>query len=88
MYASHILLGRPWQYDRHVIHDGFKNRYSFQKDGRYVTLVPMTAKKVFEYQNKQRGNQREIISNEKEESVSGEKNKKNESKNIKKVSEE
>ena len=29
MYASHILLGRPWQYDKHVFHDSFKNRYSF-----------------------------------------------------------
>ena len=25
MHASHILLGRSWQYDRRVIHDGFKN---------------------------------------------------------------
>ena len=29
MHAGHILLGRPWQYDRKVIHDGFKNRYNF-----------------------------------------------------------
>ena len=27
MQASHMLLGRPWQYDRRVTHDGFKNRY-------------------------------------------------------------
>ena len=40
MHAGHILLGRPWQYDRKVIHDGFKNRYSFVKDGKSVTLVP------------------------------------------------
>ena len=26
MQASHILLGRPWQYDRKAIHDGVKNR--------------------------------------------------------------
>uniref|UniRef100_A0A2N9J2M7 Reverse transcriptase RNase H-like domain-containing protein n=1 Tax=Fagus sylvatica TaxID=28930 RepID=A0A2N9J2M7_FAGSY len=25
MHAGHILLGRPWQYDRRVTHDGFKN---------------------------------------------------------------
>uniref|UniRef100_A0A2N9HFG3 Reverse transcriptase/retrotransposon-derived protein RNase H-like domain-containing protein n=1 Tax=Fagus sylvatica TaxID=28930 RepID=A0A2N9HFG3_FAGSY len=25
MHAGHILLGRPWQYDRRAIHDGFKN---------------------------------------------------------------
>uniref|UniRef100_A0A2N9GUV8 Reverse transcriptase domain-containing protein n=1 Tax=Fagus sylvatica TaxID=28930 RepID=A0A2N9GUV8_FAGSY len=29
MHADHILLGRPWQYDRRVTHDGFKNMYSF-----------------------------------------------------------
>ena len=31
MHAGHILLGRPWQFDRKVTHDGFKNRYSFVK---------------------------------------------------------
>ncbi|RVW62204.1 hypothetical protein CK203_066443 [Vitis vinifera] len=25
MHAGHILLGRPWQFDRKVNHDGFKN---------------------------------------------------------------
>ncbi|KAI9184867.1 hypothetical protein LWI28_001955 [Acer negundo] len=29
MDACHLLLGRPWQYDRKVYHDGFKNTYSF-----------------------------------------------------------
>ena len=29
MHAGHILLGRPWQFDRKVIHDRFKNKYSF-----------------------------------------------------------
>ena len=50
MHAGHILLGRPWQYDRKVIHDGFKNRYSFVKDGKSVTLVPLTPKQVYEDQ--------------------------------------
>uniref|UniRef100_A0A2N9GT25 CCHC-type domain-containing protein n=1 Tax=Fagus sylvatica TaxID=28930 RepID=A0A2N9GT25_FAGSY len=27
MHAGHILLGRPWQFDRKVTHDGFKNRF-------------------------------------------------------------
>uniref|UniRef100_A0A2N9GKP4 Retrotransposon gag domain-containing protein n=1 Tax=Fagus sylvatica TaxID=28930 RepID=A0A2N9GKP4_FAGSY len=26
MHAGHILLGRPWQFDRKATHDGFKNR--------------------------------------------------------------
>lgn len=33
MDACHILLGRPWQFDRKVHHDGENNAYSFQKDG-------------------------------------------------------
>ncbi|KAF7832765.1 hypothetical protein G2W53_015098 [Senna tora] len=41
MQASHLLLGRPWQFDRRTTHDGFKNRYSFSKDGRSFTLVPL-----------------------------------------------
>uniref|UniRef100_A0A2N9HJT4 Reverse transcriptase domain-containing protein n=1 Tax=Fagus sylvatica TaxID=28930 RepID=A0A2N9HJT4_FAGSY len=26
MHACHLLLGRPWQYDKRVMHDGFTNR--------------------------------------------------------------
>lgn len=33
MDACHLLLGRPWQFDRKDIHDGAKNAYSFKKDG-------------------------------------------------------
>ncbi|GJY82760.1 putative CCCH-type zinc finger family protein [Tanacetum coccineum] len=38
--AAHILLGRPWQFDRKTKHDGFQNTYSFKKDGVNITLVP------------------------------------------------
>ncbi|KAJ0936397.1 putative nucleotidyltransferase, Ribonuclease H [Helianthus annuus] len=41
MDACHILLGRPWQYDRRVKHDGFRNTYSFKKDGTNITLAPL-----------------------------------------------
>lgn len=40
MDACHLLLGRPWQYDRKKIHDGYKNTYSFVKDGFKVVLGP------------------------------------------------
>ncbi|KAE8676710.1 hypothetical protein F3Y22_tig00111582pilonHSYRG00743 [Hibiscus syriacus] len=33
MHASHILLGRPWQYDKRLIHDCFHNQYTFKHDG-------------------------------------------------------
>jgi len=34
MDACHMVLGRPWLYDRKVIHDGYLNTYSFTKDGK------------------------------------------------------
>ncbi|KAM0017446.1 putative nucleotidyltransferase, Ribonuclease H [Helianthus debilis subsp. tardiflorus] len=40
MDACHLLLGRPWQYDRRAKHDGFRNTYSFKKDGMNITLAP------------------------------------------------
>ncbi|OAO89342.1 hypothetical protein AXX17_ATUG01610 [Arabidopsis thaliana] len=39
--ASHVLLGRPWQSDRKVMHDGFTNRHSFEFKGRKTVLAPM-----------------------------------------------
>ena len=47
MYASHILLGKPWQFDRRDNHDSFKNRFSFMKDKKLITLVPLTPKQVY-----------------------------------------
>eukprot|EP00253_Pinus_taeda_P023839 PITA_23839 len=41
MDVCHILLGRPWQYDRKVVHDGLMNCYKFVKDGIKHTLVPI-----------------------------------------------
>jgi ferredoxin len=52
MQASHILLGRPWQYDRKAIHDGVKNRYTIVKDGKTITLVPLIPKQVCDDQIK------------------------------------
>ena len=52
MQASHILLGRPWQFDRKVMHDGFQNRYSLVKDDKPIVLVPLTLKQVYEDQMK------------------------------------
>ena len=54
MEACHILLGRPWQYDRRVSHDGFTNRYSFVMKKQPITLIPMTPKQVIEDQMKWR----------------------------------
>uniref|UniRef100_A0A2N9I4H1 Reverse transcriptase/retrotransposon-derived protein RNase H-like domain-containing protein n=1 Tax=Fagus sylvatica TaxID=28930 RepID=A0A2N9I4H1_FAGSY len=52
MDAGHILLGRSWQYDRRVTHDGFKNMYSFVKGGKTIKLAPLTPSQVYEDQLK------------------------------------
>ena len=41
MDACHLLLGRPWQYDRQIIYGGFKNTYTFRKDGHKIVLAPL-----------------------------------------------
>lgn len=40
MDVCHILLGRPWQYDRHTIHDGRKNTYTFKMGKTEIVLLP------------------------------------------------
>jgi hypothetical protein len=46
MDVFHLLSGRPWQYDRNVIHDGRKNTYSLEKNGRTHILLPIRDKEV------------------------------------------
>ena len=41
MDICHILLGRPWQYDKKMVHDALTNCYKFVKDGIKHTLVPI-----------------------------------------------
>jgi hypothetical protein len=52
MQASHILLGRPWQYDRKAIHNGVKNRYTIITDSKTITLAPLILKQVYNDQIK------------------------------------
>jgi hypothetical protein len=40
MDACHLLLRRPWQYDRNAHYDGRKNTYSFLLDNVKLTLLP------------------------------------------------
>lgn len=54
MDACHLLLGRPWQYDRKALHDGYKNTYMFVKDGVKVILGPSRHGAVAKY-NQQEG---------------------------------
>ena len=41
MDYCHILLGRPWQYDRYVIHDGRLNQYTLWVNGKRKILLPL-----------------------------------------------
>jgi hypothetical protein len=40
MKACHLLLGRPWLFDKKVHCDGHGNTYSFNFEGRRFTLQP------------------------------------------------
>ncbi|XP_035834279.1 uncharacterized protein LOC110883263 [Helianthus annuus] len=42
MDACHVLLGRPWLFDRRVMHDGYRNTYSFTHNDRRIVLTPMS----------------------------------------------
>lgn len=44
MDACHVLLGRPWMFDRRVIHDGYKNTYTFMKNHKKIILAPLVPK--------------------------------------------
>ena len=41
MDVCHILLGRPWQFDKKVTHDGMSNYYSFKHNGINHVLHPL-----------------------------------------------
>nr|GEW11078.1 putative reverse transcriptase domain-containing protein [Tanacetum cinerariifolium] len=48
MDACHLLLGRPWEYDRDITHNGKTNTYSFLFGGVKITLLPNIPKEVAE----------------------------------------
>ena len=54
MEAGHVLLRRPWQYDRDIVHNGVTNRYSFLHKGKKVVLSPLSPSEVCEDQIKMR----------------------------------
>ncbi|PKU69610.1 RNA-directed DNA polymerase [Dendrobium catenatum] len=41
MDACHLLLGRPWQFDRGTIHDGVANTYTLVQNGETIVLLPL-----------------------------------------------
>ncbi|GJX86993.1 putative CCCH-type zinc finger family protein [Tanacetum coccineum] len=55
MDACHLLLGRPWQFDRQTVHDGLKNTYAFVMNGVKIVLGPSKFKTIVSA-NKEEGN--------------------------------
>ena len=46
MSVCHLLLGRPWQFDRGVTHNSWTNQYSFKMKGKQYVLRPMSPSQV------------------------------------------
>ncbi|XP_074298949.1 uncharacterized protein LOC141629936 [Silene latifolia] len=46
MDACHILLGRPWQFDRNVQHNGRSNEYTLLSKGKNIVLRPMAPEAI------------------------------------------
>ena len=38
--ACHLLLSKPWQYDRNIVHDGKNNTYIFMFNNTKIVLLP------------------------------------------------
>ncbi|CAL1400308.1 unnamed protein product [Linum trigynum] len=47
MQTAHLLLGRPWQFDRKVTHEGWTNYYKFQHQGKKFVLKPLSPDDVY-----------------------------------------
>jgi len=50
MEATHILLGRPWKFDKKAFHDGHSIKFSFNLQGKKITLLPLSPREVNEDQ--------------------------------------
>ncbi|KAK9698056.1 hypothetical protein RND81_08G079700 [Saponaria officinalis] len=41
MDACHLLLGRPWEFDKNTVHQGRSNTYTFKHGNRKIILTPL-----------------------------------------------
>jgi len=46
MEACNILLGRPWQFDKKIIHNGLTNKITFTHGEKKFVLYPLTPSQV------------------------------------------
>ena len=54
MEVTHILLGRPCQYDTKALNDGFTNKISFQHQDQKIILKPLSPRKACDDQIRMR----------------------------------
>src|SRR4051812_35755892 len=67
MTVCHLLLGRPWQFNRGVIHNGRTNHYNFKMKGKEFVLRPMSPSQVLaDKHNTHRGENSERANHQKE----------------------
>jgi hypothetical protein len=54
VHGAHLLLGRPWQFDKKAKHD----KYTPKKDGKTYMFESLSPKQVYEDQLKLKKNRR------------------------------
>ena len=52
MHVGHILLGRPWKFDRKVTHDGYKKRYALVLNNCTIMLIHLWPAKAYVIKSK------------------------------------
>jgi len=50
MEACHILLGRPWQFDKKTMHNGLTNEFTFTHKEKKFVLYPLSSSQVIKGQ--------------------------------------
>ena len=73
METSHLLLGRPWQYDRDVVYNVSQTNFHLWHKGKKVTLKPLSPSEFYEDQIKMSEKREQ---ERKEEKIKSEKKKK------------
>jgi len=58
MEACHILLGRPWQFDKKTMHNGLTNETNFTQKEKKFVLYPLSPFQVVKDQVQMRKKKR------------------------------
>jgi len=58
MEACHILLGRPWQFDKKTMHNGFTNEITFTHKEKKFIIYPFAPSQVVKDQKQMRKKKR------------------------------